>query len=62
MTYKDYVVLKLKEIIDTIELPDEELKKKHKWLKNYDEVNYAMRCGIVKAEVDNIIEKLEEIK
>lgn len=59
MPYKDYILMKLKEIIETIDLPDDELKKKHKWLQEYDKVNCAMRCGIIKAEIDYILEKLE---
>lgn len=45
-------------IKDTIDLSDDELKKIHAWLNDFDEVNYAMRCGIIKAEIDYILEKV----
>lgn len=62
MSYKDYILMKLKEIIEIVDLPDDELKKKHKWLQEYDEVNYSMRCGIVKAELDGLIGILEGLQ
>ena len=46
-------------IKNTIDLSDDELKKIHTWLNDFDEVNCAMRCGIIKAEIDYIFEKLE---
>lgn len=59
MTEKEFIMKELNFIKDTIDLPDDELKKRHAWLNDFDEVNYAMRCGIIKAEIDYILEKLE---
>lgn len=59
MTEKEFIMKELNFIKDTIDLPDDELKKRHAWLNDFDEVNYAMRCGIIKAEIDYIFEKLE---
>lgn len=59
MTEKEFIMKELNFIKDTIDLPDDELKKRHAWLNDFDEVNCAMRCGIIKAEIDYIFEKLE---
>lgn len=59
MTEKEFIMKELNFIKDTIDLPDDELKKKHKWPQEYDEFSYAMRCGIIKAKIDYILEKLE---
>lgn len=59
MTKKEFIMKELSFIKDTIVLSDDELKKRHAWLNYFDEVNYAMRCGIIKAEIDYIFEKLE---
>lgn len=58
MTEKEFIMKELNFIKDTIDLLDE-LNKLHAWLNDFDEVNYAMRCGIIKAEMDYILEKLE---
>ena len=59
MTKKEFIMKELNFIKDTIDLSDDELKKRHPWLNDFDEVNYAMCCGIIKAEIDYIFEKLE---
>lgn len=59
MTEKELIMKELDFIKDTIDLYDDELKKIHAWLNDFDDVNYVMRCGIIKAEIDYILEKLE---
>lgn len=59
MTEKELIMKELNFIKDTIDLYDDELKKIHAWLNDFDEVNYVMRCGIIKAEIDYILEKVE---
>ena len=59
MTEKEFIMKELNFIKDTIDLYDDELKKIHAWLNDFDEVNYLIRCGIIKAEIDYILEKVE---
>lgn len=49
MTEKEFIMKELSFIKDTIDLSDDELKKRHTWLNDFDEVNYAMHCGIIKS-------------
>lgn len=59
MTEKEFIMKELNFIKNTIDLSDDELKKIHAWLNDFDEVNCAMRRGIIKLEIDYILEKLE---
>lgn len=57
---KQSFIEKLKEIKSILDMSDHELKQRYKWLKEYDEISYAMRCGITQAEIDHLIEEYEE--
>nr|DAN38834.1 MAG TPA: hypothetical protein [Caudoviricetes sp.] len=49
----------LKEIRGIVDMSNHELRQRYRWLEEYDEIGYEIRCGIVQAEIDYLIGEYE---
>lgn len=54
---KQSLIKHLNRIRNIFDMPENELRQCYRWLEENDEINYAIRSGIVKAEINCLIEE-----
>ena len=54
---KQSLIEKLNWIRNVFDMPENELRQNYRWLEETDEINYAIRSGIVQAEINRLIDE-----
>lgn len=57
---KQCLVEELENISLVFDMTDDELKQRHPFLNKYEDIELSVRCGIVQAEIDHLIEKVRK--